>query len=184
MIIIDSLSFLNGILLVLVYFLECFYIHSSSWRGLTGVSVQQPRGLFYIEMKPELTMVTAFVGQTFEVGTCIFSALCITHMMVLWNSYLGIQLQKRKNKHSFFFCQVIRWKARNGNMHKYCRKHLQAFAAFRNLGLKTWTLSLQSQHHQSSLTKCITQIEQSIIASLLCPHRVNEILFFVLNGHF
>lgn len=49
-----------------------------------------------------INMVTAFVGQTFEVGTCIFSALFITHVMVLWNSYLEIQLQKRKNKRSFF----------------------------------------------------------------------------------
>lgn len=68
-----------------------------------------------------INMVTAFVGQTFEVGTCIFSALFINHVMVLWNSYLEIQLQEKEEQTLFFFCQVIRWKARNSNMHKYCR---------------------------------------------------------------
>lgn len=70
------------------------------------MSVQQPRGLFYIEMKPELTMVTAFVGQTFEVGTCIFSALCDGSLEFLF----GNSVAEKEKQTLFFFCQVIRWK--------------------------------------------------------------------------
>lgn len=175
MIVIDSRSFLNGTLLVFVVLFRTLLHPFVILTGVNGgVCAAAPWSVLH-RNEARINMVTAFVGQTFEVGTCIFSALFITHVRVLWNSDLESHLQNKgkKNKHYFFFCQVIRWKARNGNMHNYCRKHLQAFTAFRNLGLKTWTLSLQSQYHQSSLAKCITQIERSIIASLLCPHRVN-----------
>lgn len=52
---------------------------------------------------------------------------------------------------------------------------LQVFTTF--IGLGKWegkTVTFSSQYHQSSLTKYITQIEQSIITSLLCSHKVNE----------
>lgn len=41
-------------------------------------------------------------------------------------------------------------------------------------GKKKKTLTFSSNYHQSSLTKYISQIEQSIITSLLCSHKINE----------
>lgn len=63
---------------------------------------------------------------------------------------------------------------------KYCGNRLQAWTTFISPGEgKKWTLSFQSQHNQSSLTKYITQIERSIITSLLCPHGVNKTPFLI-----
>lgn len=182
MIIIDSRSFLNGILLVLDVLFRMLLHPFVILTGVNGGVCAAASWSVLHRNEARINNGHSFCrSDIWSWNLYIFCALWWFFGILIW------KFSCRKGKtNTLFFLSGDQVERRNGNMHKYCRKHLQAFTAFRNLGLKTWTLSLQSKYHQSSLTKCITQIEHSIIASLLCPHRVNAILFLscLFSGHF
>lgn len=102
MIVIDCRSFPNGILLVLVVLFRTLLHPFVFLTGVNGGVCAAASWSVLHRNEARIYMVTAFVGQTFEVGTCIFSAFFLTHVMVLWNSYLEIQLQKKEKQTLFF----------------------------------------------------------------------------------
>lgn len=103
LLLIDSWSFLNGIFLVLVVLFRMLLHPFVFLMGVNGGVCAAASWSVLHRNEVRINMVMAFVGQIFEVGTCIFSALFITQVMVLWNSYLEIQLQKKEKQTLFFF---------------------------------------------------------------------------------
>lgn len=111
-VIIDSRSSLNGASLVFVVLFRALLHPFVILTGVNGgVCAAAPWSVLH-RNEVRINMVTAFVGQTFEVGTCIFSALFITHVRVLRNSDLEIQLQqkeKKKKKTQTLCFSPVRW---------------------------------------------------------------------------
>lgn len=161
-------------------------MHLSQGISQCGLGMD-PNGLFYIEMKPEIKQSWLFFvffgGGIFQFKRQILEgALCPFPLLFLSSSLPTLQVfgQKRKTKQTFFLlCNHLEKEKWQYTRCKYCGNRLQAWTTFISPGEGKRMDTFLPKSTQSVFFNKVYYAYWTSITSLLCPHGVNEMHFFI-----